>query len=276
MYRITTYEEKYNLGDIIQTIALSQLLPQCIGIPRHEVPLEKFKSLLYIVNGWHNRHMESPSDDSNCLFAGVYYNTELLDNNKITNWIRQSRYNFGARDPVTFEKTKKEGIKSELIGCSTLTFDEYSGIREGIYFVDSYNSPKSLKDGFYYTHKIKEKIIRNNLAIVKGKFVEINKGFDYNWIIASSYLEHYKKAEEVYTSRLHVALPCLAFGTPVYIEEPTRKEDRERFSILDAMEVPFKKLTVIDTTKWRDNYIKFLTNNNVEVLKNSEPKFPLV
>ena len=35
------------------------------------------------------------------------------------------------------------------------------------------------------------------------------------WEMAVALLDRLRRAEVVYTSRLHIALPCLAFGTPV-------------------------------------------------------------
>ncbi len=51
-----------------------------------------------------------------------------------------------------------------------------------------------------------------------------------NLVRAQSFLDFYAQADLVITSRLHVALPCLAFSTPVILFKPHYEENHDRFT----------------------------------------------
>jgi hypothetical protein len=89
-------------------------------------------------------------------------------------------------------------------------------------------------------------------------------------------LELLKSAELVYTNRLHVALPCLAFGTPVIVTEVDRigAPQQERFTVLDEIGFQYGAACTMDVSRYADEYANFVAgalNMNVRV---SDPVYP--
>jgi hypothetical protein len=231
-FQIHRYRKTWNIGDAIQTIALERLFPAVSYVWRDlDSPAE---NIPFVVNGWLGNN-QPPVTNPNCLFAGVYVHSNE-DNYR---WIRNSRFSeIGARDPATAMWCADRKIRAALIGCATLTFDPYTGPRSGTYAVDAKDA-----EGNPLCHDIGD------------------LEWDAQLHLARELLQRYQRAELVTTSRLHVALPCLAFGTPVVIQDPMRWGNRERnrrFSILDAVGVRYDTPHVQDVSDWRRRYISFL------------------
>ena len=243
MHRLLTYWNTGNLGDVLQTIALSRFLPQCIGIPRCRLTEQLHPNKLFVVNGWHRWPREVPASDANCLFAGIHCADAHVP------WVRQSRFPAGARDPFTHEVFQRAGIPSVMLGCATLSLPRHDGPRDGVLSVDYLAGP-----GTQLTHGIKH-----------------GAPFTTQWQLGLAALARYQRAAEVHTSRLHVALPCLALGTPVAFH-PARFQ-RERYSLLEHLGLEFGKLQQRDVSPLRTAYVKFLRTHLREVTE-GEPKFP--
>lgn len=239
-----------NLGDMIQTVALSQLLPQSNGIFRHAMRRAPRNQLL-IVNGFLERD-PAGSQVQRALFSGVsgpyWRRKEYLE------WFRLSPWPIGARDPHSFEGFKEAGLRSELVGCATMTFPRYNGRRSGILSVDFPGGP-----GTALTHRISRRMT------VKEQ-----------WNRALCLLDRYRTAEAVYTSRLHVALPCLAMGTPVCIASPKNAPLPERFSILEEIGVPYGRLCEFDLSQWAERYCRFLSAQLEIPIEIGAPKPPVL
>ena len=253
MNRLLTYWQTGNLGDVIQTIALSRLLPQGVGIPRCRLPLleQLHSDKLFVVNGFHRLEHEIPND-ANCLFSGIHCSDSHVP------WVRQSRFPAGARDPFTHEVFLRAGIPSVMLGCSTMTLPNYIGPRKGVISVDFPSG-----SGLQLTHRIHQSL-----------------SFNAQWRLGIEYLTLYQHAAEVHTSRLHVALPCLAMGTPVALY-PTlhssrfyAEHQRERFSVFESLGLKFGKLQQFDMNPMRDAFVAFLRRHVSEVFI-GEPKIPL-
>lgn len=222
-----------NLGDIVQTMALSRLLPRMAGVFRHDLG-SAMTSNTFVVNGYLGPDVP-PRSGATCLFAGVSgpygYHRRYL------NWMRRSPWPIGARDPMTAERLGRESILAEMVGCATLTLPRYEGSRQGIISVD-FDGP-----GEHLSHWISR---RMTLA--------------QQWEAAAIRLERYRTAKAVYTTRLHVALPCIAFGTPVWIAQPRSSGVFQRFSLLDEMGVSYEKLFVMDCRQQAERYCRFLSS----------------
>ena len=131
-YRVLSYRNGGNLGDTIQTLALSRLLPGMLeGVYRDAADF-LLPGPPFVVNGY---LCENTPHSPDCIFAGIYVGgrrTEQLE------WIRQSRYSIGARDPATVQVLRTVGIESEMIGCATLTLPRYTGARHGCVRIDDF------------------------------------------------------------------------------------------------------------------------------------------
>lgn len=255
-YGVFRYRQTQNLGDAIQTVALSRLLPGTLrGIFRKDGKGPHCSWL--VANGWlgHNQ-LPPPGISEPCLFAGIFV---AEDHN--LEWLRRSPCPIGTRDPDTHAKVLRAGLKAEMIGCATLTFPPYRGRRSGVYNVDAKVSDSSRID-MKITHHISR-----------------NMSWRDQWLRALTVLDLYRTASLVYTSRLHVALPCIAFGTPVMFScpDPERINDPlvlNRVSLLRSLGVIDGVIADVDAEIIANTYRAFLENNlNIRV-ETHPPRFP--
>jgi hypothetical protein len=238
-----------NIGDMIQTMALSRLVPPMGGVFRHDLNRAPFDHT-FIVNGYLGPD-RPPRAGSASLFAGV--SGPYGHRRGYLRWMRESLSPVGARDPVTAERLKREGVSTDMVGCATLTFPPYVGARQGVLSVDCDGPGERL------THWISR-----NMSVAQ------------QWNLALQLLARYRTAEAVYTSRLHVALPCLAFGTPVWITQPTAWSIPERYSLLDCLGVPYARLVGLDVSQHATRYRDFLAQALRTTLEPHDPVMPML
>jgi len=212
---LTSYDQKYNLGDVIQTIALSRKFMAAKAMPRHKIHKEEG---MYVVNGYHDVPYENPGEWPLSLFAGVFASKERLGQG----WFRSSPLPLGARDPHTLMMARELGISVEMVGDATLTMEPWEGERFGVYAVDMPDMFNAHEKG----------------AIPISHALPKHYRFSRAWQKSMDVLELYRRANAVYTTRLHCALPCLAFGTPVWITTGKKITNQpERFTLLDELGV---------------------------------------
>lgn len=202
------YANTCNLGDDIQALAANQFLPHVDHyIERDSIHnFTKYSNVKTILNGWwtHNQNAWPPPKNIIPLLISIHIhkdNSNAFLSKKAFKYCRN--LHFGARDIWTLKFLKNNNFKNTYLSyCLTLTFPPYLGPRNNnVLFVDALNCNNQQQ----LTHKIP------NLFTMKPherlKF-------------AQQRLELYKKAKLVVTSRLHCALPCIAFGTPVIFHMP--------------------------------------------------------
>ena len=98
MKQILIYRQTGNLGDAVQTVAMSRLLRDAFrGVFRDSVE-DSDPQTLFVVNGWLGE--TTPKLNSNCLFAGVGVHSNRASQ---AEWIGQSRFPVGSRDPFAYE-----------------------------------------------------------------------------------------------------------------------------------------------------------------------------
>lgn len=245
---VVLYRTK-NVGDSVQTIALSRLLPQSAGVYRHrmkEAPADR----LFVVNGMLDKDTPPKSGGPVCLFAGI--SGPHFREKAYLRWLSGSPFPIGARDQATVDALNRAGQPVVLTGCATLTLPRYDGPRKGIYSVDC------VGPGEQITH-----------SIARSTSVEVQ------WETALAALARFRTAEAVYTSRLHVALPCLAFGTPVWIANPQHNAwHPSRFSLIEEMGLEYEKLQTADVTPFARRYVDFLECQLGMNLEGDDPKLP--
>ncbi len=255
MHSVLVYDAAIsNLGDIFQTIALASHLPQTNGIYREDLKNFEQTTDFLIANGLIH---ELPHINEHVLFAGAHFfpGTGIFSKHNMKEHLlklKNSPHAIGARDPATHKKLEQAGVKTEMIGCSTLTFEPYKGQRKGTYSVE-FNGP-----GIRLTHKLPMQVNTGEL-----------------WRRALERLNIYRTAERVYTTRLHAALPCLAFGTPVCFVPPMKKFQPSRYSLLQHLGVEYGKLTTLNTEKMKKTYLGFL-RKHMQITANKEPLIPLI
>lgn len=230
-YGVISYSNVSNLGDMIQTYALSLLLPgELFFVDRAEQ--KDYVSDGLIVNGYCYPNL---GPNKGGLYASIYLQSWSREENLHS--LKEHGKIVGSRDPGTHSFLKRNGIPSEMIGCVTSTLPRYDGPREGDMNVDW--GPREEK----YTQRI---------------FLET--AWEEQWQMGLDRLKQLQSAKSVTTSRLHVALPCLAMGTPVKIpyECMGRIGEPERLTILTDMGFEYDKFNEIDMTPFAERFKSFL------------------
>lgn len=252
-----------NLGDHIQTLALLQHITPNLLVPRDY--LIPHKDLCLIANGWLSLgELPKKEDFRSIKYAGVHIIPELRNIRTATAMMGCGV--IGSRDPSTHKYLVSNGVPSRLTYCATLTFPLYAGVREGIYCIDVTDEVKEKAYKLGYDPQFET----HDCPLIPPD--EANSGVIMEqYRKAYSLLARYRKAELVITSRLHVTLPCLAFGTPVIYIGVSGKSD-DRITILDRLGIKkfhwrvlkylptwaLRKPKAIDISKIRENYISFL------------------
>ena len=83
-----------------------------------------------------------------------------------------------------------------------------------------------------------------------------------NGKLAAHRLDQLRKAELVYTRRLHVVLPCLAFGTPVVFPSNEFRDlfDKSRLGLLHDIGFLYGEAVEMDVTPLADRFVRFVEN----------------
>jgi len=231
--KLVKYSEKNaNIGDAMQTMALMDFIEKNYG-----VKITNFEDRTHmtendmIINGWH-RHLKDklPVD---ALYIGVHSDWIMMKN------IRKNTL-IGCRDKFTVSQVEKlPHLKPILSGCSTCTIPLYDGPRKG----------KAV-----YMHEDKE------TGVIP---------FDTQIMIARNLINDLKTKELVTTNRLHIALPCIALGTPVIIKK--REFQPERFSIFENNLFPgFDKIVTYKPDGLRDYFEQQFIKGFDEIVYNSD------
>ncbi len=212
-----------------------------------------------MINGWLGRNA-IPAKGS-FLFSGVH-----LAESKNLFWFHRSGFPVGSRDPWTDVRVKASRLNSELILCATLTLERYTGVRRGVYQVDCVNTGISLP----------------RASVKLSHWIGLDLSWPDQWTLGLHLLDLYRSAAVVYTGRLHVALPCLAFGTPVFLTEPQRLEKSpgefsRRFGTAEALGFKFGQINEIDVNSPANVYRKFLEANlNIKTSSKPLESLPLI
>lgn len=306
-------DEESNIGDYIQSLAAKRFLPKVDKLVNRE-KLDKVSEDLYIIlNGWFMHHPEHwpPSEHVTPNFVSFHINehAKKLMTNKTSIDYYKKHEPIGCRDKFTEKLLKDKGVEAYFSGCLTLTLEKekyHTNERADVIFCDILSHKNDVIDG---GQKILWKKIRNpHKVIIKKTKKELfkkktrklikklipsslsdeaiyisNQNFEAStheekFEIAKELLAKYAAAKLVVTSRIHVALPCLAFGTPVIFIHPERDTSRlsglielfHTFTIKQIEETPkeeiqqlFLKASIKNKKlhlKLRDNLIKSFLN----------------
>jgi hypothetical protein len=196
-----------NIGDDMQTLAALQFAPDAEFVTRDKIGKET-RDLKIIGNGWWMEGDSYPREDQDILPISMHIAEKTGTN--MYKWLK-SKEPIGCRDTWTMKRLQKAGIAAYFSGCLTLTFPYYRGKREGVVYVDRIPDKWKVTEGTYLSHR--------NPQGDKQSVEERLK-------LAQEHLNIYKTASLVITKRLHVALPCLAMGTPVLVNDKVWASER--------------------------------------------------
>jgi hypothetical protein len=227
--------ETFNLGDEIQSIAASQFFPSIdMFVDRdrlNSVSISAGPPVKMILNGWYSHWPENwpPSKDVRPLLLSIHLTQGWSSSGTIPAKVMlkgqgldyfRSHQPIGARDLTTLQLFKDAGVEAFFSGCMTLTLRRPDVPRQpGLIIVN--DVPKAVAE----TLAASGKTLRNLTQI------SYEKDRVKRYRMALGLLEQYAQADLVITSRLHCALPCVAFGTPVILVSSA--EDQTRFAGLD-------------------------------------------
>ncbi len=217
-----------NIGDEIQSLAAKQFLPKVsYFFDRDNIDeTEIFEETKIIMNGWFTHKPENwpfNNEKINPLFISFHISdsmrseaSKLLSESSIE--LYKKSMEIGCRDLSTMRMLVDKGVNAYFSGCLTLTLkNKFKKRKKVVYLVDI---PSEIE--FMIPKKIKEKSKKIFHTVNK----ERSNDSEYKFSLAQKTLDKYAQAELVITSRLHCALPCLAYGTPVIFINKNLKDPR--------------------------------------------------
>lgn len=314
-YGLFIYEESHNglinIGDYIQSIAARQFLPKDFTyIERDQLDKYYGEELKIIMNGWFTHKPENwpPSSAINPLFVSYHLNKSVVEKMmgdfKIVEYFK-SKSPIGCRDYDSVVRMNSVGIDAYYTGCLTTTLNY-----NGKLFGDSpiQKSSEILLVDINYKDDIKLRGKRNKLYLIrdllKGDIMDYNKVEKYiNNLVpekfkknvgretcyynantshekrfnhAKNLLKRIAEAKVVVTSRIHIALPSLALGTPVLFVLDGKLANKEEFRRLNGV-INFMNVLVdneFDTSVEHLKGINFIRKTEIDW--NNPPKNPIL
>ncbi|MEF3075907.1 polysaccharide pyruvyl transferase family protein [Methylobacter sp. Wu1] len=273
---------KFNVGDDIQSLAAKRYLPKIDGwINKGRLSEYEGDTAKIISNGWfiHEPEYWPPSSDLLPLYISFHVNENVK--NAMLNPIGMEhlrKYSpIGCRDFSTLNIMKENGIPAWFSGCLTLTLEREKycteNTREGIYFVDVLYKMHSQKPDSLFgmvKHKIKKKdksevdririiesifssSLLDNVQKITHSCAVGDNSREFRLMYADTVLRKYANAQLVVTSRIHCALPCLAFGTPVIFIDGGLNDKSERCR-LDGLTDWFNTISITDNGEFSNNF----------------------
>ena len=213
-----------NLGDDVQTIAQMQYIPKgakTIIVDREHLDTETRRCNV-ILNGWFMHHDKNfpPNKSVNPIYIAFHIEKPgMVSDKAITHYKKYQP--IGCRDLHTMNLLKSKGVDAYFSGCLTLTLRNpfTNPKRDKIYIVDAHLTSKKVYPwgSDHLLAKLIPKYILDQAEYIEH---EIPDGLDQDDMYArhkfvkENLLNKYAQAKLVITSRLHCALPCVAFNTP--------------------------------------------------------------
>lgn len=229
-YEGKSFEGTFNLGDDIQSIAASRLLPRVDGyVPRdrlHEVD----EPCIVSMNGY---FMGEPNWPPSPLIEPIFFAFHIAPK-----WERvvcspngveylKRHQPIGCRDRGTVAILHKHGVEAYYSGCVTLTFDRRDAAPENgrVFIVGGSNKDFAT----VVPPEIRKDAILVNQSKVELPFIE----WEVRRPLAENLLATYReRASLVITSKIHCAMPCIAMGIPVIFMYNQRKISDYRVEII--------------------------------------------
>lgn len=248
-----------NLGDDIQAIAAKQFLPRFDLYLEREQLNSYTENIFAILNGWYLHRPSSfpPSPFIHPFITSIHISpfiaNKLLTNDVISYF--RAHEPIGCRDLYTLELLQSKNVEVYFSSCLTLTLNkaDFASQQAGegtIILADPFFKYSHLGfQGWLESKRYKifsqkqllqPMINRSMRRWIKYKTHFLNQRratFEQRERKARRLLSAYANARLVITSRLHAALPCLAFGTPVLFitENPNDARFSGNLEMLNVM-----------------------------------------
>ncbi len=308
---VLLYPNSNNLGDFIQSLAAKQFLNNSTVIELDRDKLNKYRGekVALIMNGWFMENSENwpPSEKINPLFISFHLNPTAIKGMLSDKGIAYFKKHqpIGCRDYYTRNLLSRLGIETYYSACLTLSLKRQDYIsedtkREGIHVISTFErlNPKndSIQKAFFMRiiQKIKkpnkfkqykaalkrlESFLekQNDKVYWSSQLLEVkNYNQQERFDRATLQLKNIATARLVITSRIHTALPAVAFGTPVlflsdgleHVNHKSRLEGMEHFfPILSSKDLRDLEPEFSKSNKLHLPYVKRFENEITQFLK---------
>lgn len=222
-----------NIGDDIQSIAIQRFLTgDAVPLEREFVSEFNYnKKINAVISGWFMHDQNGywdlvrplpkvgwpPSPAIDPFFISIHFTKTFLStvfSDENIEYLKRHAP-IGARDFFTLNELQKRNIPSYFSGCLTLTLENTHKERNDIiYLVD-------LDD--QCVNYIKSKVKSPVVVLTHGRSILQFLTYEHRLQYAEYILDLYRKAKCVVTARLHAAMPCLAFETPILMIKSVKK-----------------------------------------------------
>jgi hypothetical protein len=260
-----------NLGDDVQALAALRLMPRVDRLVMRD-KISEFRAprgtrAKIILNGWFMGSKSWPPPETlDPLFVsfhlGQYRYSEYFNRLERSFLFARTQRHFmlaekslaffkahepiGCRDFATLEALRAEGIEAYFSACLTLTLKTAPSDRprKDIIIVEPNLDLPEL-------FRTIPSALRSRVTFLSHQ-TELRAPPELRMNTAADLLERYAQAHLVITSRLHCALPCLAFGTPVLFIPPGH--DLRRFEgIAELLTIPrVEDRRLAETIPWEN------------------------
>ena len=227
-FGLLSYPRNANLGDAIQSLAARRFLPQVdCHVAREEISEKPAidVNIRLICNGWfmHQPAYWPPHPKIQPLLVSMHFAETDFDRfqrfrarpldqllvGQGAEYLRQWGP-VGGRDEFSVEQLEAHGIPAYLSGCLTLTLQRPKDAARGDYIV-ACDLPVAQLEHLMQVSKRPVIVVTHKNARYETP--------EQQEEAAQQLLALYAGAAAVITTRIHAALPCLAFDTPVLLIE---------------------------------------------------------
>ena len=275
-----SYPMSDNLGDYIQSIATKEIIGEdSIGLDRENLHTYDGPNVYLIMNGWFMQNPKNwpPNDKIKPLFISFHINPVAKDNLLSKKGLEyfQKYEPIGCRDFYTLNLLEKKGINSYFSGCLTLTLKNKKKDfkKKGVLLIGALDRMKPqihLKNLFreiikypykFFKYKRSKKRLRNFISkegfsrvVSKSQITDSNKYNEKQKILfAKNQLNLIAKSKLVITSRIHVALPAIAYGTKVIFLKDGLEHINHQSRLMGISDYFYCcKSEDLNTLSWRD------------------------
>lgn len=231
-YSCPIFERFINLGDDIQRLAVSRLLPRVDGYVSREGLNKVTEECVVPLNGFFmNTANWPPSPAVKPVFFAFHVTPEaqkVICSPAGIDYLKRWQP-IGCRDRGTMEALARHGVEVYYSRCVTLTLPRRQQVpKDGQVFIVGvgenarYAIPKSLR--------------REAITVDQAKLRLPIVDTALKLQMAEALLEQYRlRARLVITSKIHCAMPCIAMGIPVVFLYDDAKRDDYRVKLINDL-----------------------------------------
>lgn len=231
-YRGELFADSFNLGDDIQTLAVSRLLPRVDGYVCREALSEVLQPCTVPLNGYFlNSSNWPPSPAIRPVFFAFHAAREgraVLCSPQGIEYLKRWQP-IGCRDRGTQELLAAHGVDAYYSRCLSLTLPRRKEVPKngqvflvGLSRAERRAVPKAIRKGSVTVEQARVRLPVDNTELKLA--------------LASELLEQYRqRARLVVTSKIHCAMPCIAMGIPVVFLYDEKRRDDYRVHLIEEL-----------------------------------------